>query len=488
MAPGLFIGLDVGTQGTKGLCIDTGSGEVVARASSSYGLIEGLAPGAAEQDPRTWMEAVREVVREIAGRIDPLRVAGIGVSGQQHGLVVLDEHAEVVRPAKLWCDTETAPEARELAQLLGRAMPTGFTASKVLWLARHEPENFSRTRFVMLPHDFVNLRLTGAFTTEAGDASGTGWFDVGQRRWDRAALAAIDPRLAEMLPSLVEAGQPAGHLSVEGAAALGLPAACIGVPVSSGGGDNMLSAIGAGATRAGVAVLSLGTSATIFCYADEPMVDPDGLIAPFCDSTGAWLPLLCVMNATGVCAEVSAAFDCDLDTLTREAAEVEPGAGGLLLLPYLQGERVPDLPGATATLTGLGPGMLRRGRVFRAALEGVSLNLALGLERMRGLGLSVDTLRLAGGGAANPLWRQILADTLEVPVQLLVETESAALGAALQALWTERRLAGVDLGADAVAAEWVRLAPEVCEPNASRVEIYREARGRLERTTRRLHS
>jgi xylulokinase len=488
MAAGLFIGLDVGTQGTKGLCIDTTTRTVVARASRGYGLIEGLAPGAAEQDPRTWMLAVREVVGEIAKRIDPGRLAGIGVSGQQHGLVVLDEHAEVVRPAKLWCDTETAPEAAELTAQLGRAVPTGFTASKLLWLARHEPESFARTHFVMLPHDFINLRLTGAFTTEAGDASGTGWFDARLRRWDPAALAATDPRLAEMLPRLVEAGQPAGRLTPEGAAAIGLPAACAGVPVSSGGGDNMLSAIGAGATRAGVAVLSLGTSATVFCYSDRPVADPDGLIAPFCDSTGGWLPLLCVMNATGVCAEVSAAFECDLQTLTREAAEIEPGAGGLLLLPYLQGERVPDLPLATATLTGLGPGMMRRGRVFRAALEGVSLNLALGLERMRGLGLAFDTLRLAGGGAANPLWRQILADALEVPVRLLIETESAALGAALQALWTERQLAGEDTGADAVAAAWVQLAPEVIEPDASRSRIYREARQRLERTTHRLYS
>ena len=487
MSRGLFIGLDVGTQGTKALCLDADAGSVVARASRSYGLIEGLPAGAAEQDPSTWMEAVGQVGAEIAAQIDPARLDGVGVSGQQHGLVVLDERQRIVRPAKLWCDTSTDVEAAELSQRLGRAIPTGFTASKVLWLARREPQSWARCRSVMLPHDYVNLRLTGRATAEAGDASGTGWFDVRRRCWDEGAAGAIDPRLPEMLPALIEPGEPAGELSPAGAESLGLPASCAGASVSAGGGDNMLSAIGAGATRPGVAVLSLGTSATVFGYAAEPVVDPEGLIAPFCDSTGGWLPLLCVMNATGVCEEVRAAFDCDLETLTAEAAQVEAGADGLLLLPYLQGERVPDLPRATATLTGLTPGLLRRGHLFRAALEGVSFNLASGLERLRRCGSSVDALRLVGGGAVNPLWRQILADALETPIQPVLEAESAALGAALQALWTVRRRSEPTLAADEVAADWVRLEPRVYEPDGRRALVYREARGRLEQTTRRLH-
>lgn len=292
-----FLGLDVGTQGTKALLVDLDAGRVVARASRSYGLIEGLAPGAAEQHPDTWWEALRDAVRELGAR----RVAGIGVSGQQHGFVPLDAGGQVIRPAKLWCDTETAPEARELSGSYGRPVPTGFTASKILWLKRHEPERFARLAAVLLPHDYVNYRLTGRLFTEAGDASGTGFFDPRKRCFVPAEAAAIDPGLPAKLPPLIQPGEPGGELTPEAAAELGLEP---GVPVAAGGGDNMMSAIGSGAVRPGVCVLSLGTSGTVFAYSDEPVVDPEGLIAPFCDSTGGWLPLLCVMNATGVTAEV----------------------------------------------------------------------------------------------------------------------------------------------------------------------------------------
>jgi xylulokinase len=480
----LFLGLDVGTQGTKGLVIEApdagpARGAIVARAAQSYGLIAGLPPGAAEQHPDTWVDAARAVVHDLGRGADLGRLAGIGVSGQQHGCVVLDADGRCVRPAKLWCDTSTAAEARELAQRFGRNVPAGYTASKVLWLARHEPASFERVRAVLLPHDWLNFVLTGERRAEAGDASGTGWFDPVRRAWDLELAAAIHPRLPRMLPELVEPGTPAGRLAPAGAARLGLPGSLAGIPVAAGGGDNMMSAIGAGATRSGVSVLSLGTSATVFTRSSTPVIDPEGLIAPFCDSTGGWLPLLCVMNATGVLEEVRAAFGSDLATLTREAAEVAPGCNGLVLLPYLAGERVPDLPHATGRLLGLRPGLLRRGLVFRAALEGVALNLALGIERMRALGLELDELRLAGGGAQNALWRQILADGLAAPVRVLVEPESAALGAALQALWTARRLAGDDVSADAVAAPWITLASGACEPDTRRVALYREARARF---------
>jgi D-xylulose kinase len=477
----LYLGLDVGTQGTKGLVIEpahdpAARGTIVARASRAYGLIEGLAPGAAEQHPDTWLDAARGVVADLERHTDLARLAGIGVAGQQHGCVLIDADGRCVRPAKLWCDTETADEARELSQRFGSNVPTGYTASKVLWLARHEPASLERAGAVLLPHDYVNFVLTGALTAEAGDASGTGWFDVARRDWDTARAAAIDARLPQLLPELVAAGAPAGELTGAGAARLGLPERLAGIPVAPGGGDNMLSAIGAGATRPGVSVLSLGTSATVFTYSATPVIDPQGLIAPFCDSTGGWLPLLCVMNATGVLAEVCTAFASDLATLTHAAADVPPGCDGLVLLPYLSGERVPDLPHATGQLQGLRPGLLRPGHVFRAALEGVALNLALGVERMRALGLAFDELRLAGGGAQNALWRQILADALAAPVRLLAESESAALGAALQALWTARRLAGEAVTADAVATPWGELVGVACEPDAGRVALYRAAR------------
>jgi D-xylulose kinase len=486
----LHLGLDVGTQGTKGLLIEADSARVVARAARSYGLIPGLAPGAAEQHPGDWIAAVAEVARELAAApgVDPAAIRGVGVSGQQHGLVALDRERRVVRPAKLWCDTETAAEASELSRRLARPIPAGFTASKVLWLARREPEAWRRVATVLLPHDWVNLRLTGEATSEAGDASGTGFFDPRARSWDRAACDAIDPRLHALLPPLIEAGEPAGRLTKEGAKLLALPGSCVGIPVSAGGGDNMMSAIGAGATRDGVAVLSLGTSATIFTRSATPIVDPGGSIAPFCDSTGGWLPLLCVMNATGVLESVRESSGASLDVLTEEAARIEPRCGGLRLLPFLRGERVPDLPDATATLLGIRPGFLERGRLFRAALEGVALNLACGLDHLRALGPRVDSVRLAGGGARNRLWRAILADALAARVVPLVEAESAALGAAVHSLWTARRLRGDRTPIDAHAASFARLDErESVAPDPGRSGLWESARQRFRSDCERLH-
>ena len=472
------LGLDVGTQGTKGLLVDVERSAVVARASVAYDLIDGLAPGAAEQHPDTWIDAVRRVCAELWRQRPERRddLVAVGVSGQQHGLVVLDAHDRVVRPAKLWCDTETAPEARELSDRLGRNVPTGFTASKIAWLARHEPEHWSATRWVLLPHDYVNFRLTGERTMEAGDASGTGFFDPVARRFDDEATSATDPALSGKLPALIASDAPAGRLSTDGATLVGATA---GVLVSAGGGDNMMSAIGAGATREGVVVASLGTSGTVFTRATRPVIDPDGLIAPFCDSTGAWLPLLCVMNLTGVTEEVKAAFGGDHGSLTEAASEVAPGCEGLLWIPYLQGERVPDLPGASGTLTGMRHGHLRAGTMYRAALEGTSLNVAWGVERMRDLGLAVDAARLVGGAAGNPLWRRILAAAIDAPVEPLEESESAALGAALQAVWCWRRDQGDDVSVDDVAHPFVRLSGEPTLPEANEVELYRELQVRF---------
>ena len=472
----LFLGLDVGTQGTKGLVADVESGRVVARAAAGYELIEGLGVGCAEQHPQTWIDAVRAVCAQLGSQLDLRDVSGVGVSGQQHGAVLLDSDDEVVRPAKLWCDTSTAAEAQELSEAFGRAVPVGFTASKLAWVARHEPENWARVRRVLLPHDYLNLVLSGVACMEYGDASGTGLFDPEAREFVEADLLAIHPRLPELLPALVEPGCWIGGLSARGAELTGLRA---GVPISTGGGDNMMSAVGSGATESGVVVCSLGTSGTLFTHAERPVVDPEGAIAPFCGATGGWLPLLCVMNATGVTEEVRAAFASSHAELTSAAQRVEPGCDGLLWVPYLVGERVPDLPGATGTLLGMRPGCLEPGRLYRAALEGVSLNLAWGAERMRGLGLKVDEVRLAGGAANNHLWRAILAACMEAPVTALEEPESAALGAALHAAWTHAR--ELDEGARAVdvARPLVRLGHESARPEPAWVERYAELGARL---------
>ena len=472
----LFLGLDVGTQGTKGLLVDLDESGVVARASARYGLIEGLPPSAAEQHPHTWIEAVGDVARRVLHGRDRERVRGVGVSGQQHGLVLLDARGDVLRPAKLWCDTSTVEEAAELSRRFGARVPVGYTASKVLWTARREPDLWSRARTAMLPHDYVNFRLTGERVAEAGDASGTGYFDATARSYDLERAAAIDERLPGMLPRLLSPGEAAGRLSADGSSLLGLPP---GVPVAAGSGDNMCSAVGSGATREGVAVLSLGTSATVFSRTTSPRLDPEGLIAPFCDASDGWLPLLCVMNATGVAEEVRRATGLDHAELGARASAVAPGSGGLLWLPYLVGERVPDLPRATGALLGIRPGSLDPGVLYRAGIEGVALNLAAGVDRMRSLGIAVERVRVVGGASASDLWCRVLADVLGVSIVRAAEPESAALGAALLAAWTVRRANGERTSVDEVAAPFARTVGEPFEPDPGAAAVYADASARF---------
>lgn len=467
----LTIGIDVGTQGVKGVILDgaRAPGEaILARAHAPLSLIEGLPPGAAEQSPEVWWSEAKGVIARLLATpgVDAAAVRGIGVSGQQHGSVFLDGEGRVLRPAKLWCDTSTAEWAERISARVGRRIPVGFTASKIAWLASREPANWGATATVLLPHDFINLRLTGRAVMEAGDASGTGCFDPVRRAWDLEVAAAIHPELPGRLPPLIAPDEAVGPITPAIAAELGLSPTVL---VSCGGGDNMMSAIGAGATRAGVVVMSLGTSATVFSRCDAPVIDPEGLIAPFCSSDGAWLPLLCTMNCTNVVEELRAAFapgdPTALERWTDEAGEIPAGGDGLTFIPFLQGERVPDRPDATGILTGIRPGLLRPARLLRAALEGVTANLALGVERLRALGVEVAEVRLVGGGSRNPLWRTLVADLLGARVLLPVEQESAALGGALQALALVAPEVG---GVDGAAARFVPLHPEGIDPDPAR--------------------
>lgn len=484
---GLYIGLDVGTQSTKGLLVDvekSAKTAIVARAQYAYDLIPGLPPGAAEQHPHTWRDAVKDVIGRLLQGVDPTRLRGIGVSGQQHGLVTLDAKDQVVRPAKLWCDTTTIAEADAITSQGRWVVPTGFTLPKLLWIKRNEASNFAKVKSVLLPHDYINFLLSGRKFMEAGDASGSGAFDPRVRRIETSILEWVDERAPAMFPELVAANKPAATVSAAGAALFGLPE---GIAVAPGGGDNMMSAIGSGATRRGATVISLGTSGTAFAYSETPVIDPDGAIASFCDSTGAWLPLLCTMNVTGVTEAVREMLgNPSHQVLTEEASRVAPGADGLLFLPYLQGERVPNLPEATGALLGVRGDNLSRGHVFRAAIEGATLGLVSGIERMKRLGLEVSSLRLVGGGAKNPLWRQIVADALQAPVDTLVEPESAALGGAIQAYWVCRCDAGESVSADEVAAPLVELSSETASPNPAAATPYREALERLEARTKTL--
>jgi xylulokinase len=438
----LFIGIDSGTQGTKAVVFDLDAGRIVADARAGHRMIEGLPIGAMEQDPRDWIGALDSALRGVLAQVDRSRVRGIGVSGQQHGFVPLDADGEVIRPVKLWCDTTTAAECAMLTRRLGgekavlrkTGVPIlpGYTAPKILWLKRHEPRHYRRLRHVLLPHDYLNLYLTGNYFMEHGDASGTALMDVRRRAWSSAVIDAIDPDLEDWLPPLSASDTIAGVIRHPLSQIYGLPR---DVRVSAGGGDNMMGAIGTGNVAPGMVTASFGTSGTLYAHSGKPVVDPGGEIAAFCSSTGGWLPLLCTMNVTTVSEHVRALFDFDHAALDLAAQTAPPGSGGLLLLPYLAGERTPNVPNGTGVLFGLNSRTFTSAHLARATMEGVTLGMNYGLRRLAALGMKAREIRMTGGGSRSPVWRQIAADIFGVPVVAMAAEEGAALGAALQAAW-----------------------------------------------------
>ena len=439
----ITLGIDCGTQSLKTVALDSASGKVLASASKSYGLVEGLPAGHLEQDPAIWWDAVLETVGHVISQLGARRseISGIGVSGQQHGFVPLDANHQVIRPAKLWCDTSTVPQCDEIraklggrdkvVALIGNDILPGFTAPKILWLKQNEPQNFARLAHVSLPHDFLNLRLTGTLRMEFGDASGSALLDVRSRQWSRELCTAIDETLLAKLPLVGSSREPVGSLLPELAAKWGLSS---NVVVSAGGGDNMMAAIGTGNVTPGGVTASLGTSGTIFACTASPVVDPEGEIAAFCDSNDHWLPLLCTMNVTVATEAFRSLFGWDHERMEREIAAIPAGSEGLTFLPYLQGERTPNLPNGCGVLHGMTTSNITPAHLARAAMEGVTLGMAYGLRRMESLGLKPTEIRLTGGGSRSAVWRQILADIFGYPVVTMESSEGAALGAAIQAL------------------------------------------------------
>ena len=479
-----FIGIDNGTQGTKTLIVDGETGQVVKKASKSYGLIEGLPPGHKEQDPQVWIDALHYTLKQVLNEagINPKHVRAIGVSGQQHGLVPLDAEGNVIRPVKLWNDTSTIEECEILTrrmggkkaviEALGLTIPPGFTASKILWLKRHEPKNYSRLATILLPHDYLNFYLTGNKVMEYGDASGTALMNIRTRTWCDKILEIIDPNLKEKLPPLQPSDRPAGIVRKEIAEKFGFRE---DVLVSAGGGDNMMGAIGTGNTRNGIVTASFGTSGTIYAYSDVPIVDPEGEIAAFCDSTNAWLPLLCTMNVTVATELVRNLFGMSHDELTEAVYKTPPGSDGLILLPYFEGERTPNVPDGTGVFFGLNSKTFDDAHFARAAMEGVTLGMNYGLNRMRDLGIEPSQIRLTGGGSKNKAWRQIAADIFDVEVVCLKIDEGAAYGAALQAMWTYRNYSGEKISIQEITDRFVEVDEDtLASPKPANVKVYKE--------------
>lgn len=447
------LGIDVGTSGTKTIAIDE-SGAILASASAEYPC-EHPKPGWSEQDPEHWWRATATTVREVLakGDLKPADVLAIGLSGQMHGSVFLDAAGQVVRPALLWNDQRTGAEAAEierkaggregLVRLVANRALTGFTAPKLLWLREHEPSNWDRVRQVLLPKDYIRYRLSGTFATEVSDAAGTLLLDVANRRWSRELLGLLDLDPA-LLPDCFESPEVSSVVSAQGAEATGLKA---GTRIVGGGGDQPAGAVGNGIVRAGVVSATMGTSGVVFAHAPEPGFDPLGRLQRGCHAVpGAWCVMGVVLAAGGsfqwfrnqlaeIQVEAAKAQGIDPYFLLNDmAALAGPGAEGLFFLPYLTGERAPyydsDAKGCWIGLT------LRHGRphLVRSILEGASYAMRDSLELIREMGVHIEQIRVSGGGARSPLWRQIQADIYGNDVQTVNATEGPAFGVALLAM------------------------------------------------------
>ncbi len=412
----LVMGVDSSTQATKVEVRDADTGALVGSGRAPHAM---TSPPRSEQYPGDWWDALVAASR-IAERDHS--ADAVSVAAQQHGLVVLDASGAVIRPAKLWNDTESAPDAGWLrgqldggaaawAAACGSVPLAAFTITKLSWLHRSEPEAFARIARVGLPHDWLAWRLTGEWTTDRGDASGTGYWSPEESRWRTDLLEIVDPDTdwAAALPTVLD------------------PIAATGT------GDNMAAALGLG-LRPGDLAISLGTSGTVFAVADQPTADPSGAVAGFADATGRFLPLVCTLNATRVTNAVARLLGADLAKLDALAAEAAPGADGVTVLPYFDGERTPDRPHATGVVSGLRSSVTRES-FARAAFEGVVCGLLDGLDALRSAGVPVDDGRvfLVGGGAQSPMYRQVVADLSQRVITVPDTVELVVLGAAVQA-------------------------------------------------------
>lgn len=450
------LGIDLGTSGTKTVLFDQ-RGTVMASAAVEYPMDQPK-NGWAEQNPADWWNAAAATIRTVLSKsaVNPTEVVSLGISGQMHGLVMLDEQGEVLRPSIIWCDQRTQAECDEITERVGAkrlikitANPalTGFTASKILWVRNHQPEIYAKCRHILLPKDYVRYMLTGDYATEVSDASGMQLLDVPNRCWSDEVLAALDIDKS-MLAKVYESCEVTGHVSKEAAALTGLTEATL---VVGGAGDNAAAAVGTGVIEDGRAFTTIGTSGVVFAHTSKLSIDPKGRVHTFCCAVpGAW-HVMGVTQAAGLslkwfrdnfCAAektTAEAMGVDpYDLLNKEAAQSPIGAHNLLYAPYLMGERTPHLDAdCRGMFFGLS-GMHQRRDLLRAVMEGVTYSLKDCLNVLAGMGVAPAQMLACGGGGKSPLWRQMLADVFDCPVATTVSTEGPALGAAI--------LAGVGAG------------------------------------------
>ena len=469
-----FLGIDVGTGGSRAVLIDH-HGQIIAAKTVEHEAFASPQTGWAEQDPRDWWRASAIAIRGIVedDKVNVDEIAGIGLSGQMHGSVLLDERDEVLRPALIWCDQRTELQCQRLTNEIGASRLieltcnpalTGFTLPKLLWVRDNEPEVWSRVRSVLLPKDYVRFRLTGEKATDVADASGTLLLDVSQRRWstEMMAAAAIDEKI---LPRVYESQEITGVLSDTAAAEVGLRS---GIPVVAGAGDQAAGAVGVGIVQPGSVSATIGTSGVVFAATNQPALDPKGRVHTFCHAIPARWHVMGVTQGAGLSLrwfkDQFGVIDGDgdpYDYLIREAAAVPPGANGLLWAPYLMGERTPHLdPNARAALVGI-TASHTRAHVVRAILEGVAFSLRDSFEILKEMGVPAQNVRLAGGGARSALWRQIQADIYGQPVEIVEAEEGAAYGVALLAGVGTKAWSSVDEACLSVVKTKARIAPDI---------------------------
>ncbi len=438
----LLLGIDISTTGAKALLINS-QGDVVASATTPLTL-DTPRPLWSEQHPADWWEGVVNSIRQVLVEADVAgeTVTAVGLTGQMHGLVLLDKAGEVLRPAILWNDQRTAAQCdairarlgqERLIRITGNDALTGFTAPKILWVQENEPEIYGQIRHILLPKDYIRYKLTGGYAIDRAGGAGTLLFDLAQRDWSPEVLAALDIPV-DWLPQTFEGTAVTGTITPAAAEITGLAA---GTPVVGGGGDQAAQAVGVGAVQPGIVALTLGTSGVVFAATEEPLYEPDGRLHAFCHAVPNYWHFMGVMlSAAGSLQwfRDTLAPDTPFDALTAEAAAIPPGSEGLLFLPYLSGERTPyPDPLARAAWVGL---TLRhtRAHMTRAVLEGVAFGVKDSFTLLQNAGLgAINQVRISGGGAKSPLWRQILADVLGVELVNVSTTEGAAYGAALLA-------------------------------------------------------
>jgi xylulokinase len=470
-----LIGIDVGTGGSRAVLIDT-AGKIVSSATVEHKPFISPQTGWAEQDPHDWWRASAAAIRAAITKaaIPAEQIKAIGLSGQMHGAVMLDAADEVLRPAIIWCDQRSGEQCEKLTANVGSSRLieltcnpalTGFTLPKILWVRDHEPEIWQRVRSVLLPKDYVRFRLTGDKATDVADASGTLLLNVAARRWSDEVLDAAEIR-SDLLPRVYESQEVTGSLSARAAEETGLRA---GTPVVAGAGDQAAGAVGLGIVRPGMVSATIGTSGVVFAATNTPALDPKGRVHTFCHAIperwhvmgvtqGAGLSLRWFRDQFGVLSTDPSGDP--YESLTAEAAQVPPGADGLLWAPNLMGERTPHLdPLARAALVGL-TASHTRAHVVRAILEGVAFSLKDSFEILKELNVPCETIRLGGGGARSELWRQIQADIYGQEVETAEAEEGAAYGVAILAGVAAGAWTSVDAACDAVIRTNTRVRPD----------------------------